>query len=132
MHIRFFAFLFAASLLGGAAAVASDNSGGRVFDITAQNGSGEHGTVALKPRGDKTVVEVHIIGAPKTPQPAHIHLGTCDKLDPAPKYPLTPIVDGISETTVDASIATLTATAMAVNVHKSADDIKTYVACGNL
>jgi Cu/Zn superoxide dismutase len=132
MHIRFFAFLFAASLTSGAAALASDNSGGRVFDITAQNGSGEHGTVALKPRGDKTVVEVHIIGAPKTAQPAHIHLGTCDKLDPAPKYPLTPIVDGISETTVDASVATLTATAMAVNVHKSADDIKTYVACGNL
>jgi Cu/Zn superoxide dismutase len=124
-------FLVGALAVGAAA---SDNSGGKVFELTAQNGSGEHGTVALKPRGDKTVVEVHLIGAPAAAQPAHIHLGSCDKLNPAPKYPLTSIVNGISETTVNASIATLTSTTtpLAVNVHKSADDLKTYVACGNL
>jgi hypothetical protein len=120
--------LIGTSLPAGAA----DNSGGRVFALDAQNSSGEHGTVALKPRGDKTVVEIHLIGAPTTAQPAHVHLGSCAKLDPTPKYPLTSIVDGISETTLDVPIATLVAGTMAVNVHKSADDLKTYVACGDL
>jgi Cu/Zn superoxide dismutase len=118
--------------LSATAARAADNSGGKVFALDAQNGSGEHGTVALKPRGSKTVIEIHLVGAPASPQPAHIHLGTCDKLDPTPKYPLTSLVNGISETTVDQPIAALTAGGMAVNVHKSADDLKDYVACGNL
>jgi hypothetical protein len=120
--------LIGTSLPAGAA----DNSGGRVFELNAQNGSGEHGTVALKPRGDKTVIEIHLIGAPMTAQPAHVHLGSCAKLDPTPKYPLTSIVDGISETTVDVPMATLVAGTMAVNVHKSAADLKDYVACGDL
>jgi hypothetical protein len=115
-----------------AGANAADNSGGRVFALNAQNGSGEHGTVALKPRGSKTVVEIHLIGAPASAQPAHIHMGTCAKLNPVPKYPLTSTIDGISETTVDEPIATLVAGGLAVNVHKSANDLKDYVACGNL
>jgi hypothetical protein len=126
---------FAAALLAAAfvlPAAATDNSGGRVFALNAQNGSGEHGTVALKPRGAKTVVEIHLLGAPSTAQPAHIHSGSCDHLNPAPKFPLTPVVDGISETTVNEPISVLTAGGLAVNVHKSATDIKTYVACGDL
>jgi hypothetical protein len=114
------------------AARAADNSGGRVFALNAQNGSGQHGTVALKPRGPKTVVEIHLLGAPATAEPAHIHSGSCSHLNPAPKYPLTSVVDGISETTVNASLATLTAGGLAVNVHKSASDLKDYVACGDL
>ncbi|MGA9418443.1 MAG: hypothetical protein WBV40_04780 [Candidatus Cybelea sp.] len=126
---------FSASLLAVAFALpaaATDNSGGRVFALNAQNGSGQHGTVALKPRGAKTVVEIHLLGAPSTAQPAHIHSGSCDHLNPAPKYPLTSVVDGISETTVNEPISVLTAGGLAVNVHKSATDLKTYVACGNL
>jgi hypothetical protein len=115
-----------------ASAPATDNSGGRVFAIGSQNGSGQHGTVALKPRGSKTVVEIHLLGAPSTAEPAHIHSGSCSHLNPAPKYPLTSVVDGISETTVNAPIALLTAGNLAVNIHKSATDLKTYVACGNL
>jgi hypothetical protein len=113
-------------------APAADNSGGRVFALASQNGSGQHGTVALKPRGSKTVVEIHLLGAPSTAEPAHIHSGSCSHLNPAPKYPLTSVVDGISETTVNAPIAVLTAGNLAVNVHKSVNDLKTYVACGNL
>jgi hypothetical protein len=41
-------------------------------------------------------------------------------------------VDGISETTVNQPLAALTAGGLAVNVHKSAADLKTYVACGDL
>ena len=119
-------------LLAALPSVAADNSGGKVYALHAQNGSGQHGTVALKPRGSKTVVEIHLLGAPGSSEPAHIHSGSCSKLNPAPKYPLTPVVDGISETTVNQPLAALTAGGLAVNVHKSAADLKTYVACGDL
>ena len=111
---------------------AADNSGGKVFALNAQNGSGQRGTVALKPRGSKTVVEIHLLDAPGTAEPAHIHSGSCSKLNPAPKYPLTSVVNGISETTVNQPISALTAGDLAVNVHKSAADLKDYVACGDL
>jgi hypothetical protein len=111
---------------------AADNSGGKVFAINAQNGSGQHGTIALKSRGPKTVVEIHLLGAPNTAEPAHIHSGSCSHLNPAPKYPLTSVVDGISETTVNEPFSVLIAGNLAVNVHKSASDLKTYVACGGL
>ena len=120
------------ALMAGVPAGAADNSGGRVFALIAQNGSGQHGTVALKPRGAKTVIEIHLLGAASSAEPAHIHMGSCSKLNPVPKYPLTSVVDGISETTVNQPISVLTAGGLAVNVHKSASDLKTYVACGDL
>jgi Cu/Zn superoxide dismutase len=102
------------------------------FPISAQNGSGETGTVTLTPMGSSTKVVVTLSGAPAEAQPAHIHPGTCAKLDPVPKYPLTNVVDGKSTTTVAVSVATLTAGGFAVNVHKSTSDLKDYVACGDL
>ncbi len=119
-------------LAAATSATAADNSGGKVYALNSQNGSGQHGTVALKPRGSKTVVEIHLLGAPSSAEPAHIHNGSCSHLNPAPKYPLTPVVDGISETTVNQPIAVLTAGGLAVNVHRSAADLKDYVACGDL
>ena len=99
----------------------------------AQNKSGETGTARLTPQGDQTKVEISLKGAPKgTPQPAHIHEGTCAKLDPKPKQGLENVVDGKSSTVVPMSLETLTAGKLAINVHKSTDDIKTYVACGNI
>ncbi len=114
-------------------AVDAKKSSAKTFPIAAQNGSGESGTVTLTPDGaDKTTVTVALTGAPAGPQPAHIHPGSCAKLDPAPKYPLTNVVGGKSTTTVDVAIASLTAGTFAVNVHKSPDDLKDYVACGDL
>ncbi len=133
--MKYFIAVICAAAIGVAAplaSVAADNSGGKVYELNAQNGSGQHGTVAFKPRGAKTVIEIHLIGAPATSEPAHIHMGSCAKLNPAPKYPLTSVVNGISETTVNQPMAVLTAGGMAVNVHKSAADLKTYVACGNI
>ena len=131
MHL---AFLLPAALGISLAlpAAAADNSGGHVYELNAQNGSGQHGTVAFKPRGNKTVVEIHLIGAGPGPEPAHIHMGSCEHLNPAPKYPLTSLVNGISETTVDQPSSVLLAGGMAVNVHKSPSDLKDYVACGDL
>jgi hypothetical protein len=125
-----FASLFAAAILPSAAADSA--AGSKVFAIAAQNGSGENGTVALTPQGKSTVVSIQLVGGSTTPQPAHVHVGPCAKLTPAPKYPLTPVIDGVSVTTLDVPIDQLTAGTFAVNVHKSADDIKSYVACGDL
>jgi len=112
---------------------AQDASGHKVYAVAAQNGSGEIGTVTLVPLGTKTRVEVAIAGTPDgVAQPAHIHEGTCDKLNPKPKYPLSSVVDGTSTTTVDVPMSTLIAGGFAVNVHKSSTDIATYGACGIL
>jgi hypothetical protein len=124
--------LLALAFLISIPALAANNAGGKVYAINAQNGSGQHGTVAFKPRGPKTVVEIHLLGAPSSSEPAHIHVGPCSHLNPAPKYPLSSVVDGISETTVDQPIAVLTAGNLAVNVHKSASDLKDYVACADI
>jgi hypothetical protein len=98
-----------------------------------QNKSGESGTARLTPQGDQTKVEISLKGAPKgVPQPAHIHEGTCAKLDPKPKQGLDNVVDGKSTTTVPVKLDDLLKGRNAINVHKSAEDIKTYVACGNI
>jgi len=100
--------------------------------IHAQNKSGESGSAKLTPEGaDKTRVEISLKGGPAgTPQPAHIHEGTCKKLDPKPKYGLENVVDGKSSTVVPVGIDAVRG--MAINVHKSAQDLKTYVACGDI
>jgi hypothetical protein len=113
--------------------LAADPTAPMVFALTAQNGSGEIGTVVLTPMGDKTKVDVAIVGAPAgVIQPDHIHTGTCAKLDPKPAYGLAALTNGVSSTVVPVSMATLLASPFAVNVHKSATEIATYVSCGNL
>ena len=83
----------------------------------------------------------------------HAHRRTstsaCDALDPNPTFPLTDVAlapdatgdqaDGApaipverSVTTVDATLEDLRNGGYAINVHQSADDIGTYIACGNL
>jgi hypothetical protein len=105
----------------------------RVYAIAAQNGSGELGTVTLTAVGDKTRVDVALANAPTdVPQPAHIHEGSCAKLDPKPKYTLGVVTDGTATYMVDAPMSQLVAGGFSVNVHKSTKDIPTYVACGEL
>jgi len=101
--------------------------------IHAQNKSGETGTAKLTPEGDKTKVEISLKGASKAgSQPAHIHDGPCAKLDPKPKYGLSNVENGKSTTEVPVKIDELTGGNLAINVHKSAADLKTYVACGDI
>jgi hypothetical protein len=61
--------------------------------------------------------------------PAHIHPGTCDDLTPQPKFPLENVKAGQSVTVVPATIDELFAGGLAVNIHKSNDDLRTYTAC---
>ncbi len=133
MHSRLLGVLGAAAVLAFALPALAADGPHRVYALAAQNNSGELGTVTLTAVGDKTRVDVALANAPTdVPQPAHIHAGTCAKLDPKPKYPLTTVVDGTSTTMVDVPMAQLVAGGFSVNVHKSATDIPTYFACGEL
>lgn len=121
-------FVFAIAVASSAAAAEP-----MTVKLAPQSGSGESGTATLTAVGQETKVVISITGAPAgTPQPTHIHKGTCDKLDPKPAFPLSPVVDGKSETTVKASMDDLMKTKYAINGHKSAQDLKTYVFCGNI
>ena len=85
--------------------------------IKALNGSGESGTATLTRLASRTRVVIGIKGENTTgKQPAHIHKGTCAKLDPKPAYPLHDVVLGKSNTVVDASFDELVSTPMAINV----------------
>ncbi len=106
---------------------------GLKIDLAAQNGSGETGYATLQPHGKGTQVVIHLKGGPAgVAQPAHIHSGTCDKLDPKPAFGLKPVKGGMSSTVVPVSIDKLLASPMAINVHESAKDLKKYVACGDI
>jgi Cu/Zn superoxide dismutase len=117
-------------LLAGMAstAIAADSASAA---LSPQSNSGESGTATLTKDGDKTKVVLSVTGSPADAQPVHIHKGTCDKLDPKPAFPLSPVTGGKSETVVNASIDEL-AKGYAINGHKSAQDLKTYVFCGNI
>ena len=105
-------------------------------NLGEQNGSGESGTARLTAQGDKTKIVLDLrnpsaMMASET-QPAHIHKGSCAKLDPTPAYALADVMDGKSVSTVDVKLDVLRQGAFAINVHKSAEDIQTYVACGDI
>ena len=104
-----------------------------MIDLSEQNSSGESGTATLTADGGKTKVVISLDGAPSgTPQPAHIHKGSCEDLDPTPAYGLENVMDGKSTTEVDEPLDDLRGEDYAINVHKSGTDLKTYVACGDI
>ena len=100
--------------------------------LSPQNSSGITGTATLTPMGDQTRVVLTLAGAGAGPEPAHIHAGTCADLDPTPKWPLTSVANGVSDTMVNAKLSDIQASATAINIHKSPQEISVYVACGNI
>lgn len=81
---------------------------------------------------DKTEVVISLTNSPSGPQPVHIHTGTCANLNPTPEYGLTSLAGGKSETIVVVKLEDLLAGTFAVNAHKSAQEIETYVSCGEI
>lgn len=86
---------------------------------------------------------------PAHAHPAHVHRGNCAELDPSPAFPLADVAPapngpGVgadeaaaisverSATTLDVPLDELGSGGYAINVHRSAEDIGTYIACGNL
>jgi len=125
---RTFALFGLLGVLGFAAAASSADS--LKVTMAPQSGSSESGTATLTKEGaDSTKVVVNLTGATGQ-QPAHIHKGSCSNLDPKPTYPLSPVANGKSETVVKASLDALEKGGYAINVHKSAQDAKTYVSSG--
>jgi hypothetical protein len=102
--------------------------------LVAQNNSAEQGTATLYDGVNGLIVKLRLAGAAEgVDQPAHIHKGTCEKLDPKPTYGLKSVHDGQSETTVPGiTIAQLQKSPYAINVHKSAKEAAIYVSCGNI
>jgi hypothetical protein len=131
---RYLGFVLAMAALVGVAGAAPAGAAGPVsVQLAPQSNSGESGTATLSEQGTKTKVVVAVTGQPTgVAQPLHIHKGTCSQLDPKPAYGLATLTNGKSETTVDVSLTALKAGGFAINGHKSAQDVKTYVFCGNI
>ena len=132
------ALAVALPLCAATATLANDDSmssgaGTVTVTMNAQNGSGETGKATLHQQGSDVVVHLTLTHGTGDPQPAHIHTGTCADLNPAPKYPLSNVVDGESMTTLKGmKLADLETGKFAINVHKSTSDLKTYVSCGDI
>jgi hypothetical protein len=131
--LRFLASATAAAMLLAPGCAALAQGSPVTVKLSQQNKSGESGTATITPQGNKTQVVLQLSGAPAgTAQPAHIHAGSCSKLDPKPKIPLQNVTDGKSTTMLDMPMEQVVGSGGAINVHKSAEDLKTYVACGDL
>lgn len=103
-----------------------------IVTLSAQNNSGITGTATMTEAGGSTRVVVTLTGAGTGPQPIHIHPGTCAQLNPKPEHTLTPVANGRSETTVNATLASVRGGKFAINVHKSPTEAAIYVACGDI
>lgn len=114
----------------------SNATGPLVVNLGEQNGSAESGTARLTAVGSETKVVLDVRNPSATmaseTQPAHIHKGSCAKLDPTPAYALADVKDGKSTSTVPVKLDDLRKGAFAINLHKSAKQIQTYVACGDI
>lgn len=119
---------------GGKHGTTTSSSGtqGVLVQLQEENFSGEDGNVTLTAEGSKTKVDIEMASYAANAQPAHIHKGTCAKLDPTPAYPLKNVVNGLSVTTVDVPLSTLLSGKYAINLHRSAKKLKVYVACGDI
>ncbi len=99
------------------------------------SGLGVTGTVSLLAISDTTTkVTITLTGDGVTGgHIAHLHPGTCDApQDEGTIYLATVGSDGVSETTVDISLANLLNNGWIVNVHRSEADWDTWLVCGEL
>ncbi len=104
-----------------------------IFQLRPQSGSNQRGTIALTDMGAQTRVSIRLRGVPQDAnEPAHIHTGTCQNLNPQPAFPLNNVVNGRSDTVVNVSLQQIMSAPHAINVHKSREEVQVYVACGDL
>ena len=135
-----FTLLVALALSALSVAVAGRGGGGDeaaggedvTVELAEENGSGQSGTATLVSEGDGTRVTIELSNPPDAAQPAHIHPGTCEDLDPKPAHPLEDVMGGTSESMEQVSLEDLQNGDFAINVHKSAAEAETYVACGDI
>lgn len=121
------------STMEESASPSATTAGDVMVTLTEENDSGESGTATLAEVDGKVVVIVKTTGSVAgVAQPAHIHVGKCPEVG-AVKYPLTNVINGMSETTLDTTLAQLKAELpLGINVHKSQAEAKIYTSCGDL
>ena len=97
------------------------------------NNSNQVGTATLAFENGKLKVTINLSGYTKdVTQPAHIHMGECPGVGSV-KYPVTPVVNGISVTILAVTLENLKKELpLAINVHKSAAEVSIYTSCGPL
>lgn len=105
-----------------------------VFDEEGPMGDA---TVTLTPvTENQTAVDVEYPLAESGDEPrhpAHIHAGGCGADDLGEiVYPLEDISGGSSQSSLDVSLDELQEGDYAINVHKSADEMGVYLACGEI
>jgi hypothetical protein len=95
--------------------------------------TGQKGTATLKEENGKVMVSLSVSGMTTTnPQPAHIHMGSCPKPGSV-VFPLSDVVNGKSETTLNTTMADLKAKLpLAINIHKSASEQSVFTSCGDI
>lgn len=101
--------------------------------LLEQNESSQSGTATLVEENGKVKVTIMMNGAPsEVDQPAHIHVGACPEVGEV-AYPLTNIKNGTSETLLDTTLSEIAMKQpLGINVHKSVEEAKIYIACGDL
>jgi len=111
---------------------ASAAVGSITIKLSEENGSRQSGEAVLSDVNGKTKVVISLSGTPtNTPMPAHIYVGSCSKRSDV-KYALAHIEKGASQTILDVPLRDVIAGApFSVNIHKSASELLTYVACGS-
>lgn len=104
-----------------------------VIALLPDSNSGQTGVAEIKDENGKVKVEIVLSGTPVgSVQPAHIHLGNRPNLG-AVKYPLSNVVNGVSETVLNVTFdQLLSERPLGINVHKSATELNISVASGNL
>ena len=101
--------------------------------MKALSSSQEDGSATLTQVADGVRVQITLTHAPDDAQPTHIHLGSCGNINKAPEYGLAFTVDGKSDSIVKGiALSDLQNGKYAINVHKSAADLGTYVSCGDI
>jgi hypothetical protein len=116
-------------------------------NLTPVRGASQRGTAVLTQRGDKLTVAIQMniphgqrrqeSGSPMmmrtAPMGAHIHRGSCPNPQKQPLYPLNPVTNGTSTTTLTGTnLNKLTSGDYTVSIHKTTRDPKNAVACGDI
>ena len=133
-RIAALAALMAMAISSGVAAPvpvsAQDNA--VVIDLAERNDSGVTGTATLTPDGDQTTVRIEVEG-PVGNNPVNIMTGTCQEFDANPVYSLSSVdANGVSESTIDATLDDLLAEPHVINIHASPTNLGTIFACAEI
>jgi hypothetical protein len=101
------------------------------IQMKALNNSGQSGTATLTAVDGRTRVQIELANPAPEDQPVHVHSGTCSKLGSV-EHPLSNVVNGRSDTTIDVSLPDLLSSQSAINVHRSGSQASVYVSCGEI